>query len=125
MKINSMELANVLRDIEEQLLQPAVRKNTALLNSHIADDFFEIGASGRTYNKAAILVDLKDEPPRSPILLSHFSARLLANNIALVNYRTTRGGTSGEPLVATLRSSIWVHRDNRWQITFHQGTPLP
>ena len=120
-----MEIANDLRSLEEQLLQAAVRKNTTLLNSYIADDFLEIGASGRTYDKAAILSTLKDEPPRPPVLLSHFSARLLARNIALVTYRTTRRGSSTEQLDATQRSSIWVFRDNRWQITFHQGTPMP
>ena len=117
-------LENHLRALEEQLLQPEVRKNPGLLASLIADDFLEFGSSGRTFDKAAIIEALKNEQPSPPAILSDFSARPLAKDVVLVTYRTTRHNPSGEPIASTQRSSIWVHRDNRWQITFHQGTPV-
>jgi hypothetical protein len=118
------DLPALLHTLEEQLLQPSVRKDPAALSYLIADDFLEFGTSGRVYDKAAILAALASEPPDPPAVLTHFGARPLADNVVLVTYRTTRPSPSGHPIVAQ-RSSIWVYRDSRWQITFHQGTPLP
>lgn len=119
-----MPLADELRALEEQLLQPSTRKDPATLSNLIADDFLEVGASGRVYDRAAILTALASEPPAPPALLTHFSARSLAEGVVLITYRATRRSISGEPITTAQRSSIWVHRDSRWQITFHQGTPL-
>jgi hypothetical protein len=114
-----------LRDLETRLLHPDIRRDPTQAAALIADDFLEIGASGRTYNKSAILELLQTEPPLPPITLSDFHARPLADNIILVTYRTTRHDASGHPSTSAKRSSIWIYRDSRWQVTFHQATPTP
>jgi hypothetical protein len=119
-----MQIAAHLRHLEEQLLHPSVRKDPTLLSALIADDFLEFGASGRVYDKAAVLSALASEPPAPPVILSDFDTRPLADNVVLVTYRTARPNTSGESIASVQRSSIWVRRNTRWQITFHQGTPL-
>ena len=58
----------------------------------------------------------------TPPALSDFEARLLAPGVALVTYKTTRRASPGQPASAALRSSLWVERENRWQVIFHQGT---
>lgn len=119
-----MQIADHLRQLEERLLDPAVRKDPALVSQFIADDFLEFGTSGRTFDKTAILEALSNEPI-PPILLTHFAARPLAQDIVLVTYSTARHPPPTSPTVSANRSSIWVHRDDRWQITFHQGTTIP
>lgn len=50
---------------------------------------------------------------------------LLAGELALVTYRAARpANASGEAARQTLRSSLWLRRNGRWQIRFHQGTPI-
>ncbi|HEY6412929.1 MAG TPA: nuclear transport factor 2 family protein [Edaphobacter sp.] len=120
-----MQIVEHLRQLEEQLLQPTIRKNRNLLTTLIADDFLEIGSSGRTFDKASIVEALRNEPPHPAAILSDFSARPLAEDIYLVTYRTTRCNPSGEPIAAAWRSSIWRNRYEQWQIIFHQGTPTP
>lgn len=120
-----MKIEVHLKHLEEQLLQPAIRKNPDLLATLIANDFLEIGSSGRTYDKATILESLKNEPPNSAAILTDFSVRPLAKDIYLITYRTTRHNPSGEPIASAHRSSIWVNRNKQWQIIFHQGTPTP
>ena len=119
-----MEIADLLRQLEERLLDPAIRKDSEVVSYLLADDFLEFGSSGRTFDKPAILEALSNEPPSPPILLTHFAARHLAADAVLITYRTTRHDPSGNPTTSSNRSSIWVHRDNRWQITFHQGTTI-
>jgi hypothetical protein len=120
-----MNIADHLKALEEQLLDPAVRCNTEFVSSLLADDFLEFGSSGRIFDKAAILEELRNETSRTTPRLSDFAVRPLAADAMLVTYRTTRLNSSGEPTGQALRSSIWIIRDNRWQITFHQGTIAP
>ena len=120
-----MQIEDHLRQLEESLLDPAVRKNAELVSSLLADDFIEFGSSGRVFDKASIIEDLKNEPPRPASLLSDFAVRPLAPGTMLVNYQSTRRDPFHKPLSQTWRSSIWVQRNGRWQITFHQGTQIP
>ena len=120
-----MQIEAHLKQLEESLLDPSVRKNSELVSSLLTDDFLEFGTSGRTFDKAAILEDLKNEPSRPASLLSDFAIRPLAPEAMLVTYRTTRRDPFHKPLSQAWRSSIWVQRDGRWQITFHQGTQIP
>ena len=120
-----MQITDQLRTLEEQLLDSSIRHNSNNVSSLLADDFLEFGSSGRIFDKAAILEELRNEPLRPTPRLSDFAIRPLAPDAMLVTYRTTRLNSSGEPISQALRSSIWINRDNRWQITFHQGTPAP
>lgn len=53
----------------------------------------------------------------------NFNVRLLAPTLAQVIFTTGSiippATTLSKP---ALRSSLWIHDDNRWQIIFHQST---
>ena len=119
-----MELAEQLRQLEEWLLEPSIRRDAEKLSALLADDFLEIGSSGRAFNRTRIIEELRTEPLRAPVLLGDFVARLLAPGIALVTYRTSHQDGSGVLVGQAMRTSIWVNRDNRWQLQFHQGTKI-
>jgi hypothetical protein len=118
-------IANHLQSLEEHLLDPAVRRDSEAVAALLADDFLEFGSSGRIFDKASILEDLKSEPPRPASVLTNFKTRELAPNIILATYKATRRNETGEPVSQSWRSSIWTHVNGQWQITFHQGTPIP
>jgi len=83
------------------------------LVSLIADDFMEFGRSGRIWTKDSILGPLTTGPSSPPVEMEQFEAVELADNVALVTYHAA----------LAIRCSIWVKRDGRWQMRFHQGTP--
>lgn len=85
------------------------------LPSLIADDFLEFGASGRTWDVATTRRTLAGGAPAGPVELLDFAIDELAPGVVLTTYRL------GEPRPSN-RSSIWMHRDDRWQMRFHQGT---
>jgi hypothetical protein len=120
-----MQITDQLRSLEEHLLDPAVRHDSEAVASRLTDDFIEFGASGRVFDKASILADLKNEPPRPASLLTDFKTRELAPNVILATYKATRRNTAGEPVSQSWRSSIWAHVNGQWQLTFHQGTTIP
>ncbi|MFQ5522742.1 MAG: DUF4440 domain-containing protein [Acidimicrobiia bacterium] len=108
-----------LEEAESALLDPEVRADPQALDSLIADDFMEVGSSGRIYDKKT-LIELITGEEHVPVLIRDFSTRELASDVVLVTYRSV--GQSGR---AARRSSIWVCNDGSWQIVFHQGTLLP
>lgn len=109
-------LAEALEALERQLLDPELRKSQQFLESVLADDFKEFGASGRVYDRRKVIESLLKETP-SERSLTDFQAIALGPNVILATYRATEGDS------ASLRSSIWVLRESRWTMTFHQGTP--
>jgi hypothetical protein len=120
------EVAALLQRLEEQLLRPEVRASPDQVSRLLADDFMEFGSSGRAYDKAEVMVGLAAEQPLPAglrILASHFEMKILAAGVALVTYRTARPVPGADP-ARSRRSSIWKLMDGRWQMVFHQGTPL-
>lgn len=81
----------------------------------IADDFAEFGASGRTWDAASMRETVAGAEPSDAVTLEDFRVDLLAPDVALATYRI------GPPRPSN-RSSVWVRRDGRWQVRFHQGT---
>ena len=119
-----MTLCDHLRHLEETLLIPSVRKDQAHLSKLLAADFREIGSSGRLFSRSAILEELAGESSEREVALSEFACFMLSDTLALLTYKTVRHTSAAAPFTA-LRSSIWVLRDARWQILFHQGTRVP
>src|SRR5262245_9770791 len=116
--------APLLRQLEEELLDPEVRRSPDRVGRLLGDEFIEFGSSGHTYDKAQIIEALKQEThdPAARIVLAEFAARRLAPGVVLVTYRTVlRAGPA--PPTSRLRSSIWKRIDGHWQMVFHQGTP--
>jgi hypothetical protein len=104
--------------LEERLLQPEVRRSVQELDMLLADDFMEIGSSGRTYNRQQIMDRLPTETIVEMTLMD-FQAKLLAPGVALTTYRVVKQ----RDRQYSLRSSIWKWKEDRWQMVFHQGTP--
>ncbi len=106
-----------VRDGEERLLQPEVRRSAAAVDALLAPDFVEFGSSGRVWDRAGIIAALAGEAPAAREV-HDFTVRPLADGTALATYRATNRASGRR----TLRSSIWQLHDGQWRIRFHQGT---
>ena len=105
--------------LEQQLMDPAFRKDRAAVSSLLAEDFREFGTSGREWSREAILDLLATEPSRPTPEVEDFRIQPLAADAVLVTYRTIR------PEIQANRSSIWIQSPSGWQVLFHQGTKVP
>ncbi len=105
----------VVRRLENELLEPAVRSDPSRLAALLHPAFEEIGSSGRLWSRDAVVESLGDEDP-SPVL-EVLSTDTVGDGVVLLTSRTSdaRG--------ASLRSSLWLRVDGRWRLRFHQGTP--
>jgi hypothetical protein len=86
----------------------------------MASDYWEVGASGRRYNRAFILQMLADNPPvdaeTARWRASGFALRQLAPDTYLLTYSLRQADR------LTRRSTLWQQTPNGWTILYHQGT---
>jgi len=117
----SPSLPEDIRQLEEQLLQPDIRRSKSALEALLADEFTEFASDGVTYTKPQVIDALQREATYQRSL-SAFHLTVLAENVVLATYRASRRCETSSETVESLRSSVWAHRNGRWQLVFHQGT---
>lgn len=109
--------------LEESLLAPEVRSAPEKLGRLLSDDFIEFGSSGQTYDKQQVIEALQHDSGEH-FSLQDFQVRLLAHGVVLATYQAGKISDEGQKVRYSLRSSIWRFEEDRWQIVFHQGTPV-
>ncbi len=107
-----------LIELELRLQYSSTRKDPQAAADLLCEDFREFGASGRVWDRAAILADLAAETPYQ-IISDHYECRRLAIELALLSYVATT------PHRRTLRASLWRLEGDKWRVLFHQGTVIP
>ena len=114
-------MTNPLKDkiykLELSHLDPDIRHSVKKLENLLADEFIEIGSSGKIYHKNDILKWLPLESPRQ-FVVEDFSIIILSEDIVLTTYKLT------SEAVSSLRSSLWKFNGNEWKMVFHQGTKI-
>jgi hypothetical protein len=110
----------LLQRLEEDLWRAETRFDRLYLEQLLAEDFFEIGRSGRVYLRDDILASPK-VAIEAVLPLPDFNVRLLTADVAQVTYNSAV--TYDGVLQKGRRSSIWSRSAKGWVIRFHQGTP--
>lgn len=115
------DLLTHLAALEHAVLAPDHRLDAQRLADLFEDAFVEYGASGQTYDKAALLATMDEAPPMVRMAWD-FKLVRIAPDAALITYRARRRDSETGSEVSSLRSSIWRERDGVWRCLFHQGT---
>ncbi len=110
--------------LETSLHKKEVRNSREHVDALIADDFVEFGKSGGVFHKQDTLDGLESEQCDLQVDVSDFDAKELASTVTLVTYMASMLDSDKKTIVSTRRSSIWVERNGKWQMVFHQGTKL-
>lgn len=105
---------------ERRLLDREVRRSAEELNRLLDDEFHEIGASGRLWDRASLIGALSLEQGLGPVAeIDEIHAVPLGTDVVLLTYRA-RGSNR-----TSRRSSVWRYRADGWRLVFHQGTVVP
>ena len=107
-------LDEVLLALELRLLDPPVRRDRSQVDALLAPEFREVGRSGRLYNKQDILDLLASEQPFN-VQLENFAVQTLGPEAALATYTSVHADGRAS------RASVWVRREERWVMLYHQG----
>ena len=108
-----------LRRREPVFHRPEFARTRAELEAMTAEDFWEIGASGRRYSRAYVLKTLargERDAVEDQWQTSDFHCRELARDLYLLTYTLLQGER------CTRRATIWQRGSSGWRVLFHQGT---
>ncbi len=89
----------------------------------MVEDYWEIGASGRRYERAAILDEMERRYATPGFLAadiwetSDFACSRLAAGVYLLTYKLIQNRQRH-----TRRATIWQRTPEGWKIVYHQGT---
>ena len=94
--------------------------NREALLDMTADDFWEIGASGKIYHRHFVIETLLARyamhEEEEEHLCSEFQLRQLADDLYQLSYLLQQPGR------LTRRTTLWKKTVGKWKIVFHQGT---
>jgi hypothetical protein len=116
-------LLEQLRGLEVELHHPGAACTLARLEALLHPDFREVGRSGTAYLRATVIHHLLSVDVRPAIESADFGLRVLAEDAALLTYRSWQRDTDGTQSHCALRSSVWHRSAAGWQLRYHQGTP--
>lgn len=91
----------------------------AHFESLLSQDFWEVGASGKIYDRDFVLGVLEDRqknPTNESWKTSDFNLRRIESNHYLLTY------TLQQPTRLSRRSTIWHRSEDGWKMIYHQGT---
>jgi hypothetical protein len=117
------ELAGVLEELigrEPIFHRPELGTSRADFENMTVADFWEIGASGRSYSRGYVLEELEKRyaaPVADTWEATGFHCRRLGQDVYLLTYTLLQDHQR-----RTRRSTIWQRTADGWKIVFHQGT---
>lgn len=116
------ELSSVLHELmqlESTLHQPKRGMTRADIEQMMDATFWEVGASGRSYNREFVLGVLEQRATNpAKEIWPTWAAQCV--EIASDNYLLTYMLSQGERV--TRRASLWRRTNGAWKIVYHQGT---
>lgn len=113
------ELFITLFWLETLLWRPETRSSRKTMETILAEDFREIGRSGRIWKRDEMFGHYSVIDVVLP--LPDMQVKLLDSGQALLTYTSIVGG--GCAAEYSRRSSIWSLQGGTWKLRFHQGTP--
>jgi hypothetical protein len=110
---------------ELKLMTPRVRASKELAGQLLDADFVEVGASGRRWDRQAMLAELPEKPGASEDGLQYEPVGMAGTELAPGVVHVTYEAILGER--RSRHSSIWRKSDERsgWRMYYHQGTLVP
>lgn len=118
------EIVSALKEREPIFHNDPPNADRSYLEALIAEDYVEVGGSGRIYSRERVIdtvVDRYDrEEPAVEYNVDDFAVRQIAPQIYLATY--TLSQPDGHETRVTRRSTIWTDSTGNWQVVYHQGT---
>lgn len=114
-------LADLILELEQQLLTMAARRDVKLLQQILDEQFIEVTSVGDVYNKNDIILMLSKQN-NYHYQLSQPVFQMLTKTTVLLVYQVTKHDLEKNIKIDSMRSSVWRKRDDQWQMVFHQGT---
>lgn len=115
----SVEILKELTSLEIFIHWPAIGTSKQILENLLDENFWEVGASGKKYEREIVLEVLLERTQKENTekwASENFQCALLSENIYMLTYTNYQGERKTE------RVSIWKRIDSGFKLIYHQGT---
>ncbi len=124
--LQSNTIEKTLIQQEKQAWGEERNRNAEYLQTLMAEEFVAIEPDGKRYTKAGALALIRSIA-MTDYALDDFRVVRVNPDAAILTYRARmkwldRGEENAGQVLAT---TVWVHRDGKWLMTFHQRTAVP
>jgi hypothetical protein len=114
-----IDVAEVLQ-LERELQTAECRRDRSRVSALLAEDFIEVGASGRVWDRPSVLELLGAESRDDAVIEVHdLTGRVIGDGFVMARWDSDRGGRRAR------RTSLWRREPAGWRLVHHQGTRLP
>ena len=115
-----LEIQQQLADREPIFHRPEFGKTRADFEAMMAEDFWEVGASGKRYDRETVLRVLDERAMQADTQDSwrteDFYCQQISTDTYLLTYTLHQGSRK------TRRATLWRSTKRAWVIVYHQGT---
>ena len=115
-----LEVQQQLVDREPIFHRPEFGRTRADFEAMMAEDFWEIGASGKRYDREAVLRVLDERAKQAEAddswRTEDFYCQQISSDTYLLTYTLHQGTRK------TRRATLWRRAKHAWVIVYHQGT---
>jgi ketosteroid isomerase-like protein len=120
------EAERELRQLEDQIAEAVVRRDSAFVERVWAEEFVYTGVRGEVKSKADIVAELKTGDLQFDVLKFDDVREQVYGDAAVATGRATTKGRSpqGEISGEFRYTRVYVKRRGAWQLVAFQGTPL-
>ena len=115
-----LAIQTALSEREPIFHRPEHGTTRAAFEAMMADDYWEVGASGKRYSREYVLSVLEERHAKQHDEDNWVTEGFYCQRIAEDNYLLTYTLRQGSRV--TRRATVWRHTMRGWQIVFHQGT---
>jgi len=118
-------ITDQIRRLEFKLLHSDMKVRPSLLDELLAKEFEEIGGNGAVNSRQEVVGWLLNKNPQDRWSLTDFRVRELSTDLVLAIYRAEKI-VEKKNIVSkgSIRSSIWKHNTQGWQMVFHQASKI-
>lgn len=113
-----------IKQLELKLLHSDMQAVPSLLDTHLAQEFKEIGSNGYISTRQEVVDWLLKKNPNDRWALTDFSVEKLSSELVLAVYHARKVSDHNGVSKGSIRSSIWKHDGKRWKMVFHQASKL-
>ncbi len=119
-----LSVLEVLKQREPIFHRPECGTSHADFENMTVDDFWEVGASGKTYSRECVIstVVKRYEDPNYVKEDIWKTTNFHCREIAPDNYLLTYTLFQGHEQRKTRRVTLWRYSEGNWKIIYHQGT---
>ena len=118
-------ITDQVRQLELKLLHSDIKVMPSLLDALLAKEFEEIGGNGAVSSRQEVVDWLLNKNPQDRWSFTDFRVREVSTDLVLAIYHAKKVvGQKNIVSKGSVRSSIWKHNTQGWQMVFHQASKI-